>query len=128
MDDGPCRLPRSAGGTGACTPLPDARPTPPGGRHQGKEIFSCMTPLVHFRELLPYYIVTSQTSREVGKDWEGKSTLKKWYCPEYGLKARIGISDDPMLRHNTCEKPEGGPVFLVPGDLYVVKKRKLLLF
>lgn len=59
---------------------------------------------------------------DLGKDRKGKSTLKKWCCPECGLKVRIGISDDPMLRHHTCEKPESGPVFLVTGDVYFVKK------
>ena len=59
---------------------------------------------------------------DLGKDRKGKSTLKKWCCSECGLKVRIGISDDPKLRHHTCEKPDGLPVFLVPGDVYVAKK------
>jgi hypothetical protein len=56
------------------------------------------------------------------KERKGRSTLKKWDCPNCGLKVRIGISGDPMLRHHTCEKPDGLPVFLVPGDVYDAKK------
>ncbi len=57
-----------------------------------------------------------------GKDKKGGSTLKKWCCPECGLKVRMGIAGDPKLRHHTCEEAAGHPVFLIPGDVYVAKK------
>lgn len=53
-----------------------------------------------------------------GKDVKGKSTLKKWCCPECGMKVRMGIAGDPLLRHHTCETTLGRPVFLIPGDVY----------
>ena len=42
-----------------------------------------------------------------GKMRRGKSTLHKWTCPECGLNVRIGIKDDPKLRHDPCEKKCG---------------------
>jgi len=57
-----------------------------------------------------------------GKKQRGVSTLKKWCCPECGMKVRMGIAGDPMLRHHTCETTVGHPVFLIPGDVYVAKK------
>jgi hypothetical protein len=57
-----------------------------------------------------------------GKGRKGKSTLKKWCCPECGLNVRMGISGDPKLRHHTCEEKVGSPVFLVSGDVYKAKK------
>jgi hypothetical protein len=57
-----------------------------------------------------------------GKKQKGKSTLKKWVCPECGLNVRMGIAGDPMLRHHTCETAVGHPVFLIPGYVYVAKK------
>jgi hypothetical protein len=65
-----------------------------------------------FRWLIKYW----------GQERKGKSTLKKWCCPECGLNVRMGIAGDPMLRHHTCEEAVGHPVFLVPGDVYVAKK------
>jgi hypothetical protein len=56
------------------------------------------------------------------KPVRGRSTLKKWCCPECGLNVRMGIAGDPMLRHHTCEEAVGQPVFLIPGDVYVAKK------
>jgi hypothetical protein len=57
-----------------------------------------------------------------GRERTGTSTLKKWCCPECGLKVRMGIASDPMLRHHSFETTAGRPVFLVPGDIYVAKK------
>ena len=57
-----------------------------------------------------------------GKERKGTSTLKKWCCPECGMKVRMGITGDPMLRHHTCETAVGRPVFLIPGDVYMSKK------
>lgn len=59
-----------------------------------------------------------------GHERKGKSTLNKWCCPECGMNVRMGIADDPMLRHHTCETELGRQVFLVPGDVYEAKKRK----
>ncbi len=59
---------------------------------------------------------------DLGKDRKGKSTLKKWSCPECRLKVRIGIAEDPMLRHHICETVVGRPVFLIPGDVHMAKK------
>lgn len=56
------------------------------------------------------------------KEAKGKSTLKKWCCPECGMNVRMGIAGDPMLRHHTCETELGRQVFLVPGDVYNAKK------
>jgi len=47
---------------------------------------------------------------------KGKSTLHKWTCPVCGLNARIGIKDDPQLRHDPCEKIVGHEVFFVQED------------
>jgi hypothetical protein len=57
-----------------------------------------------------------------GKEVKGKSSLKKWTCPECGLNVRMGTAGDPMHRHHTCEVAAGHPVFLIPGDVYVAKK------
>ena len=57
-----------------------------------------------------------------GKKRKGKSTLKKWCCPECGLNVRMGISGNPELRHHPCEQEKGTEVFLVRGDVYVAKK------
>ena len=65
-----------------------------------------------FRWLIKFY----------GQERKGKSTLKKWCCPECGLNVRMGIAGDPKLRHHTCEETVGHPVFLIPGDVYVAKK------
>jgi hypothetical protein len=53
-----------------------------------------------------------------GKERKGRSTLKKWSCPECGLNVRIGIKADPMLIHHTCSEEKGEPVFLLRGDVY----------
>ncbi len=37
-----------------------------------------------------------------GKKRKGKSTLKKWVCPNCDLKVRIGIKGNPELTHNPC--------------------------
>ena len=57
-----------------------------------------------------------------GKERKGTSTLKKWCCPECGMKVRMGIAGDPMLRHHSCETAAGRPVFLIPGDVYKARK------
>lgn len=62
--------------------------------------------------------------REKGdkKDWfrpgkeKGTSTLKKWVCPECGLKVRMGISGNPELIHHPCSEKKGEKVFLVQHD------------
>jgi hypothetical protein len=69
-----------------------------------------------FRWLIKYW----------GQERKGKSTLKKWCCPECGLNVRMGIAGDPKLRHHTCEEAVGRPVFLVHGDVYVAKKETKL--
>jgi hypothetical protein len=51
-----------------------------------------------------------------GKSRKGKSTLKKWSCPECGLNVRIGIKGNPELRHEPCEKISGHAVFFVRAD------------
>ena len=51
----------------------------------------------------------------MGKGRKGTSTLHKWTCPECGLKVRMGIKDDPKLRHEPCEQKTGHEVFLVRG-------------
>ncbi len=58
-----------------------------------------------------------------GKGEKGTSTLNKWCCPECGMKVRMGIGGDPMLRHHTCESAAGRPVFLIPGDVYDAAKK-----
>jgi hypothetical protein len=40
--------------------------------------------------------------QELEQERKGKLTLKKWCCPECGLHVRMGIAEDPMLRHHTC--------------------------
>ncbi len=56
------------------------------------------------------------------KDWfrpskeKGTSTLKKWVCPECGLKVRMGINSDPELIHHPCSEKKGEKVFLVKDD------------
>jgi len=58
-----------------------------------------------------------------GKRKKGRSSLHKWTCPECGLNVRMGKARDPKLRHHTCETIVGYPVFLIPGDVYVSKKK-----
>lgn len=53
---------------------------------------------------------------DTGGKRKGKSTLHKWACPVCGLNARIGIKDDPHLRHDPCEKTVGHEVFFVKVD------------
>lgn len=56
------------------------------------------------------------------KDWfkpdkqRGRSSLKKWECPECGLKVRMGINANPMLVHAPCSEKTGKLVFLVMND------------
>lgn len=52
----------------------------------------------------------------LGKERKGRSSLTKWTCPECGMNVRMGIKDDPELRHNPCEKKTGRPVFLIRAD------------
>jgi hypothetical protein len=56
----------------------------------------------------------------LGKKPKGKSSLTKWECPECGLKVRMGIKGDPLLRHDPCEQATGRPVFLIRSDENVV--------
>jgi hypothetical protein len=51
-----------------------------------------------------------------GKEIKGTSTLKKWECPECGLKARIGIKGNPELIHYPCSEKKGETVFFVRAD------------
>ena len=51
-----------------------------------------------------------------GKRRKGQSSLKKWTCPECGLNVRIGIKDNPQLRHEPCEQKTGHAVFFVKND------------
>jgi hypothetical protein len=62
------------------------------------------------------------TYQVLEQERKGKLTLKKWCCPECGLNVRMGIAEDPKLRHHTCESELGRQVFLVPGDMYIAKK------
>jgi hypothetical protein len=59
-----------------------------------------------------------------GKETKGKSTLKKWCCPECGMNVRMGVAGDPLLRHHTCENAERPMVFLIPGDVYDAMKKE----
>lgn len=52
----------------------------------------------------------------LGKRRKGKSSLHKWTCPECGLNARMGIKDDPLIRHEPCEHKTGHAVFFVRAD------------
>jgi len=52
----------------------------------------------------------------LGKRRKGKSSLHKWTCPECGLNARMGIKDNPMIRHEPCELKTGHAVFFVQVD------------
>jgi len=66
--------------------------------------------------------------KELSKDWfiawlesqgkkkKGKSSLKKWTCPVCGLNARMGIKDNPLIRHDPCEQKTGQAVFFVQED------------
>ena len=56
----------------------------------------------------------------LGKKPKGRSTLSKWECPECGMKVRMGIKGDPLLRHDACEQAVGHPVFLIRSDENVV--------
>jgi len=51
-----------------------------------------------------------------GKRRKGKSSLHKWTCPECGLNARMGIKDNPLIRHEPCEIKTGHTVFFVQMD------------
>jgi hypothetical protein len=51
-----------------------------------------------------------------GKRRKGKSSLHKWTCPECGLNARMGIKDNPLIRHEPCEIKTGHAVFFVQLD------------
>jgi hypothetical protein len=69
-----------------------------------------------------------QTDEEPNMDWykwfldfqgkrrKGRSSLHKWTCPECGLNARMGIKDDPLIRHEPCEIKTGHAVFFVQMD------------
>lgn len=59
----------------------------------------------------------------LGKEAKGRSTLKLWCCPGCGLKVRMGVQSDPMLRHHVCENAENPMVFLIPGDVYKAMKK-----
>ncbi|MFZ5856623.1 MAG: hypothetical protein ACOYZ6_07320 [Chloroflexota bacterium] len=65
---------------------------------------------------------TRAGGKPVKKDWfrpdkeRGASTLKKWVCPECGLKVRLGISGNPELIHHPCSEKRGEKVFLVQHD------------
>ncbi|MHA2171307.1 MAG: hypothetical protein ACXAB7_15570 [Candidatus Kariarchaeaceae archaeon] len=48
MNGLPCEWLQDVGGTTPHTLLPDARPVPPGHRHQGIRYSIVMTPHVHF--------------------------------------------------------------------------------
>lgn len=52
----------------------------------------------------------------LGKQTKGRSSLTKWTCPECGLNARIGIKDNPQIRHDPCEQKLGRPVFFIKAD------------
>ena len=52
----------------------------------------------------------------LGKRRKGKSSLHKWTCPECGLNARMGVKDNPMIRHEPCEQKTGHAVFFVQVD------------
>ena len=51
-----------------------------------------------------------------GKRRKGRSSLHKWTCPECGLNARMGIKDNPLIRHEPCEIKTGHAVFFVQMD------------
>jgi hypothetical protein len=51
-----------------------------------------------------------------GKRRKGRSSLHKWTCPECGLNARMGIKDNPLIRHHPCEMKTGHAVFFVQTD------------
>src|SRR5687768_15167365 len=61
-------------------------------------------------------------SVEEKRDWfrtkveKGRSTLRKWVCPDCGLAVRIGINSDPHLVHDVCSEIKGEKVFLVKHD------------
>lgn len=53
----------------------------------------------------------------LGKRRKGKSTLKKWTCPVCGLNAsRMGVKDNPQIRHEPCEQKTGHAVFFIRVD------------
>ena len=51
-----------------------------------------------------------------GERRKGQSSLHKWTCPVCGLNARMGIKDDPLIRHAPCEQKTGHEVFFVQLD------------
>jgi len=51
-----------------------------------------------------------------GKSRKGRSSLNKWTCPECGLNARMGVKDNPLIRHHHCEQKTGQAVFFVKLD------------
>jgi len=51
-----------------------------------------------------------------GRRRKGQSSLHKWTCPECGLNARMGIKDNPLIRHEPCEQKTGHTVFFVQND------------
>ena len=51
-----------------------------------------------------------------GKRRKGRSSLHKWTCPVCGLNVRIGIKDNPIIRHEPCEQKTGSKVFFVQLD------------
>lgn len=52
----------------------------------------------------------------LGKRRKGASTLNKWTCPVCGLNARMGVKDNPQIRHDPCEQKTGHAVFFVQAD------------
>lgn len=50
------------------------------------------------------------------KHRKGKSTLKKWTCPECGLNARKGIKGNPMIRHEPYDKKIDHTVYFIQAD------------
>ena len=51
-----------------------------------------------------------------GKRRKGKSSLHKWTCPVCGLNARMGVKDNPRIRHDPCEQKTGHAVFFIQSD------------
>lgn len=65
---------------------------------------------------------TRSGGKPIKRDWfrpapeKGRSTLRKWACPDCGMSVRIGIKDDPHLVHDVCSEIKGEKVFLVKHD------------